>query len=132
MLKIESTIDKISKQIKTIVEGLGTFKTKIKQCYSDNPLQIRDKNKEETRLEMIDKNKIIRVNAVRYGLRDQEEFKKQSDELEKLKIIRQNRSPHSLLAFMVRNHAKIIRGKPKMVVNYKKLDFFFIRRQQLT
>ena len=41
---------------KTIIKGLATIKIKIRQCYTDNPLQFWDKNKEETRLEMIDKS----------------------------------------------------------------------------
>ena len=36
-------IDKTTRQKKTIIEGLEVVKAKIRQCYSNNPLQFWDK-----------------------------------------------------------------------------------------
>jgi len=34
----------------------------------------------------------------------------------------ENKSPHTSLAFMVTNHSEQKGGKPRMVINYKRLD----------
>jgi hypothetical protein len=44
------------------------------------------------------------------------------EELLKLKAIRESRSPHRSTTFIVRNHSKIVRGKSRMVINYKRLN----------
>jgi hypothetical protein len=44
------------------------------------------------------------------------------EELLKLGAIRENWSPHRPAAFIFRNHAEIVRGKSRMVINYKRLN----------
>lgn len=44
------------------------------------------------------------------------------DDLLKLGIIRKSASRHRSAAFIVRNHAEIVRGKSRMVINYKRLN----------
>lgn len=44
------------------------------------------------------------------------------EELLKLGAIRESRSPHRSAAFIVRNHAEEVRGKSRMVINYKRLN----------
>lgn len=95
---------------------------KLKECFSEDPLKFWDKNKIEARLEIKDKDKVIRIPPMRYSPEDQLEFRNQIKELLDLKLIRESKSPHSSPAFMVRNHAEIIRKKPRMVINYKKLN----------
>ena len=51
-----------------------------------------------------------------------EEFKMHIKELLKLRAIRESRSPHRSAAFIVRNHAEEVRGKSRMVINYKRLN----------
>ena len=58
-------------------------------------------------MELKNPNIIIRVKLMVYTKEDKIEFKTQIKELLSLKLIRQNNSPHSSLAFMVRNHAEI-------------------------
>jgi len=53
---------------------------------------------------------------------DIQEFDKQIKELLHKGLIRNNKSPHTSPAFMVRNHAEEKRGKARMVINYKKLN----------
>jgi len=57
-----------------------------------------------------------------YTHQDIQEFNKQIKELLDKGLIRNSKSPHSNLAFMVRNHAEEKRGKGRMVINYKKLN----------
>lgn len=109
-------------QFRKLDTELENIKARLKQCFSDNPLQFWDKNKIMAKIEMKDTNKIIRVKPMRYNPEDKEEFNKQINELLKLKLIQPSKSPHSSPAFMVRNHAEIVRGKARMVINYKKLN----------
>ncbi|KAJ9536290.1 hypothetical protein OSB04_un000538 [Centaurea solstitialis] len=98
------------------------IKQRLKQCYTENPLQFWDKNQITAKLEMKDKEKEIRVKPMRYNPEDQKEFMIQTKELLDLKLIRISHSPHSSPAFMVRKHSEIARGKARMVINYKKLN----------
>ena len=52
---------------------------------------------------------------------DVQEFDKQIKELHDKGLIRNNRSPHTSPAFMVRNHAEEKRVKARNVINYKTL-----------
>ena len=64
---------------------------------------------------------------MQYSPQDREEFDQQVTELLVQRLIRPSNSPHSSPAFMVRNHAEQVRKKPRMVINYKKLNSFTIR-----
>lgn len=44
------------------------------------------------------------------------------NDLLKLGIIRRSTSKHRSLAFIVNNHSEQIRGKRRMVINYRKLN----------
>ena len=63
---------------------------------------------------------------MRYNQADELEFKAQLQELEEkqlaFKSTEDNKSPHSSPAFMVNNHSEQKRGKPRMVINYKRLN----------
>lgn len=113
---------KFQRQLRRLDIDIENIKNKIKQCYSENPLQFWDKNQITAKLEMKDKCKEIRIKPMRYNPEDQNEFKIQIKELLNLKLIRPSHSPHSSPAFMVRKHAEIVRGKARMVINYKKLN----------
>ena len=39
-----------------------------------------------------------------------------------MNLIRENKSPHSSPAFMVRKHSEIKRGKARMMINYKEMN----------
>jgi len=57
-----------------------------------------------------------------YTYQDIQEFHKQIKELLDKGLIRNSKSPHKSLAFMVKNHAEEKRGKARMVINYKRLN----------
>jgi hypothetical protein len=44
------------------------------------------------------------------------------EELLKLGAIRESRSPHRSASFIVRNHTEMVRGKSRMIINYKRLN----------
>ena len=66
---------------------------------------------------MIDPNKIIRVRSMIHSQEDTEDFKVRNNELIQINLIRESKSPHNNLAFMVSKHNEIKRGKARMVIN---------------
>jgi hypothetical protein len=44
------------------------------------------------------------------------------EELLKLKAIRESRSLHRSVIFIIRNHSELVRGKSRIVINYKRLN----------
>ena len=77
---------------------------------------------------------------MRYNQNDEQEFRVQRRELEEtqlaFKSTEETKSPHSSPVFMVNNHSDQKRGKPRMVINYKRLNeltiltviFFLIKK----
>ena len=53
---------------------------------------------------------------------DEKEIRKQIEELITLQLIEPSSSHYSCFAFLVRNHSEIVRGKARMVINYKPLN----------
>jgi len=68
---------------------------------------------------------------------DEQEIKKQIEELLKMNLIEPSVSHYSSSAFLVRNHSEIVRGKERMVINYKPLNaitqsfHYPLRRQEV-
>ena len=94
--------------------------------FDENPLKYWDKDKAYADIQLKDANTIVRVKPIRYNQQDELEFKVQLKELEDrqlaFKSSEDNKSPHSSPAFMVNNHSEQKRGKPRMVINYKRLN----------
>ena len=82
---------------------------KLKEDFSNNPLKYWEKTKIYCKLEIIDPDKIIRVRPMIYSQEDIEDFKIRINELMQMNLIRESKSPHSSLAFMVRKHSEIKR-----------------------
>ena len=86
---------------------------------------------------MIDPNKIIRVMLMIYSQEDIDDFKVQINELIQMNLIRESKSTHNNLAFMVKKHSEIKRGKTRMVINYKevnkntKFDGYYIPNKEI-
>ena len=57
-----------------------------------------------------------------YRHQDIQVFDKQIKELLDKGLIRNTRSPHTSLAFIIRNHVEEKREKSRIVINYKKLN----------
>ena len=54
-----------------------------------------------------------------------------------MNLIKESKSPHSSLSFMVRKHSEVKRGKTRMVINYKevnkntKFDEYYIPNKEI-
>lgn len=53
---------------------------------------------------------------------DEKEIRKQIEELLHLQLIEPSESHYFCSAFLVKNHSEIVRGKYRMVINYKPLN----------
>lgn len=53
---------------------------------------------------------------------DKQEIKRQIKELLEMQLIEPSESHYSCSVFLVRNHSERVRGKPRMVINYKPLN----------
>jgi len=101
-------------------------KALLQANFDDNPFKYWDKDKAYADIQLKDANTIVRVKSIRYNRQDELEFRVQLKELEDRKLApkssEENKSPHSSPAFMVNNHSEQKRGKPRMVINYKRLN----------
>ena len=109
----------------------------LKENFSDNPLKLWNRSPRFCKIELRDENVIIRVSPMFYTRQDIDEFDNQIKELLDGGLIEKTTSPHSSPAFMVRNFNEIKRKKPRMVINYKRLnqnlkfDGYFIPRKEV-
>jgi len=101
-------------------------KALLQANFDDNPLKYWDKDKAYADIQLKDANTIVRVKPIRYNQQDELKFKIQLKELVDrhlaFKSSEENKSPHSSPAFRVNNHSEQKRGKPRMVINYKRLN----------
>jgi hypothetical protein len=81
-----------------------------------------DRNFITCKLNIINLDYIIKTSPIECTPKDIEDFKMHIEELLKLKAIRESRSPHRSPALIVRNQSKIVRGKSRRVINYKRLN----------
>jgi hypothetical protein len=81
-----------------------------------------DRNSITCKLYIVNLDYIIKTSMIKCTPTDIEEFKMHIEELLKLKAIRESRSPHRSASFIVQNHSEIVRGKSRMVINYKRLN----------
>ena len=108
---------KSKKDIDKIVQRLEDL-----QIIGEIPMKHWDKNSIVCKINIINPDYIIKSGPIEATPKDIEEFKMHIEELLKLKAIRESRSPHRSAAFIVRNHAEEVRGKSRMVINYKRLN----------
>jgi hypothetical protein len=73
-------------------------------------------------LNIINPDYVIKTCPIEYTTKDIEDFKMHIEELLKMKAIRESRSLHRSATFIVRNYSEIVRGKSRMVINYKRLN----------
>ena len=72
-----------------------------------------------------------------YSQEDIEDFKIKINELTQMNLIRESKSPHSSLTFMVIKYSEIKRGKTRMMINYKeankntKFDGYYIINKEI-
>ena len=81
-----------------------------------------DKDKIFAKITLLNPNTIIRVKQMVYTHQDIQKFDKQIKELLDKGSIRNCKSPHISLTFMVRNHTEEKKGKVRISINNKKLN----------
>ncbi|KAK3169190.1 hypothetical protein Dsin_000188 [Dipteronia sinensis] len=90
--------------------------------FGTDPLRHWEKDKLLANINIVKPDLIIRTKEFPYTPDDVKEFDTQVSELLQTNLISPSKSPHRSAAFMVRNHAEQIRGKARMVINYKRLN----------
>ena len=109
----------------------------MKENFSNKLLKYWEKTKIYCELEIIDPEKVIKVRPIIYSQEDIKDFKIQINELMQMNLIRESKSLDSSLAFMVRKHSEIKRGKTRMTINYKevnkniKFDGYYIPNKEI-
>jgi hypothetical protein len=81
-----------------------------------------DINSITCKLNIINPDYVIKICPIQCTPKDIEDFKMHIEELLKLRAIRESQSLHRSATFIVRNHSEIVRGKSRMVINYKRLN----------
>ena len=110
------------KVLKTGVEiSIEKIIEQLEKVYGENPLIFWKPYHPKAKIELIE-NVIIRVRPMRYTIQDTQEFNVQIKELLEQKLIRPSNGPYSSPAFMVMKHSEQVRGKARMVINYKELN----------
>uniref|UniRef100_A0A453PBY0 Reverse transcriptase domain-containing protein n=1 Tax=Aegilops tauschii subsp. strangulata TaxID=200361 RepID=A0A453PBY0_AEGTS len=109
-IKSKKDIDKIVQRLESI------------QIIGEIPMKHWDKNSIVCKINIINPDYIIKSGPIEATPKDIEQFKMHIEELLKLKAIRESRSPYRSAAFIVRNHAEEVRGKSRMVINFKRLN----------
>ncbi|KAK6794310.1 hypothetical protein RDI58_007763 [Solanum bulbocastanum] len=92
------------------------------EIIGERPLRHWDANNISCRLNIINPEYMIKTASIESTNEDLKEFEDQIKELLRLGVIRRSTSIHRLVAFMVRNHSEIVRGKARVVINYKRLN----------
>jgi hypothetical protein len=92
------------------------------QINGEIPMKHWDKNSIVCKINIINLDNIIKTSPIEATPKDIEEFKMHIEELLKLGAIRESRSPHRSASFIVRNHTEMVRGKSRMIINYKRLN----------
>ena len=87
-----------------------------------NLIKFWERNKISAHLNIANKEYKIRTSEPKYSIEDTKEFKIQINKLLSQKLISNSNSPHRLATFMVRNRAEQLRGKARLVINYKNLN----------
>ena len=85
-------------------------------------MQHWDSNQITCKLEIINPEYTIKTTSIEATNEDLKDFEIQIKELLELGIIRRSTSRHRSTTFIVRNHSEIVRGKARMVINYKRLN----------
>ncbi|XP_050374561.1 uncharacterized protein LOC126792116 [Argentina anserina] len=104
------------KRMPTVVE----IENLLKPVINEDPQLYWDKDPVYCQLKMNDANAICQVKAIpHYREEDRKEMESQIQELLEKRLIRPSNSLHHARAFLVRNHAEQVRGKARMVIDYR-------------
>lgn len=102
--------------------SIQEIEKRLQPNIGDNPLALWEKDKARCKLKLINPTSVIRVRSLSYSESHAKVFREQLEEQLKMKLISKSSSKHSSPAFVVIKHAEQARGKPRIVINYKKLN----------
>ena len=117
MKKIYNMLETKHKDIDQLISELEKL-----EIFGENPTIHWDRDKTECKLEILNPNLKISTAKIETSNEDIKEFEMHIEDLNKLEIIRRSISPYRSAAFIIRKHSKIVRGKSRMVINYKRLN----------
>nr|AXB54821.1 polyprotein [Pinus nigra virus 1] len=121
----EARIEKTNKQSACIdtnwsIEQKDIYQRLLKSC-SDNPQQFWETESPMQEIVTLHDNG-VKGKMIPCTPADEQEMRNQIQELLKMQLIEPSESHYACSAFLVRNHSEIVRGKPRMVINYKPLN----------
>ena len=79
-------------------------------------------NKDECVLDIINPDLRITLPIIKATTYEQDEFTIHINKLKQLGLIKETQSPNRTRAFIINKHSEIVRGKSRIVFNYKKLN----------
>ncbi|AXS67831.1 ORF3 [Dioscorea nummularia-associated virus] len=92
------------------------------QIIGNDPLKYWEKNQIRCKLDIINPDLTIQDKPIIPSPEMAKEYEKHITELLALKVIRPSQSRHRTAAFIVNKHSEQVRGKSRMVYNYKRLN----------
>ncbi|KAL6194350.1 hypothetical protein ACLB2K_035434 [Fragaria x ananassa] len=105
------------------IPTLTKIENMLKPVISEDPQLYWERDLVYCQLRMHDANTICHVKAIpHYREENRKEMESQIQELLEKKLIRPSNSPHHAPAFLVRNHAEQLRGKARMVIDYRDVN----------
>ena len=117
MKKIYNMLETKHKDIDQLISELEKL-----EIFGENPTIHWDRDKTECKLVILNPNLKISTAKIEASNDDIKEFEMHIGDLNKLKIIRRSESPHRSATFIVKKHSEIVRGKSRMIINYKILN----------
>ncbi|GAB4853308.1 hypothetical protein Ancab_040598 [Ancistrocladus abbreviatus] len=103
---------------------LQSYIDKLQQegTIGENPILFQHKNKFRCTLEILNPELKIKTSEIKASNLELKEYEMHIKELEQLNVIQRSSSPHRSAAFIVNKHSEQVRGKTRMVINYKRLN----------
>lgn len=103
---------------------INQMKEYFRPLYGTHPGMFWEKRKHFVSLpyEPSSENRPHRSKAIPMDKEHTELCRKEIDELLKLGLIKPSKSPWGCFGFYVNKHSEIVRGKPRLVINYKPLN----------
>ena len=107
----------LPENIKNLIQDL-----EFKGVIGENPKIFQSRNPFRCKLEILNPDLKIKTAEIKAGNLELIEYEMHIKELLELGVIRKSNSPHRSAAFIVNKHSEQVRGKSRMVINYKRLN----------
>ena len=98
------------------------IKPGVKEIIRENPMKHLEHNKIVCKLEIKDPNFRIQNKKIESTNENIKDYEMHISELLRLKVIRKSTSRHRSPAFIVNKRSEQVRGKSRMVIDYRRLN----------